>query len=110
MRVLIIGLGSIAGRHINALKCTQMNVKCYALRSNQYSKKMDNISDLYSWVDVPDDIDFVIISNPTDMHHQTILKCLELGVPLFIEKPPLMNLIGANELIRKIKENNIVTL
>lgn len=109
MKVLIIGLGSIAEKHILALQNTNKDVQIFALRSSIKTDKKEGIINIYSLNQIIDNIDFVIISNPTSKHHNTILEVLKLKVPLFIEKPPLMDLENVEKLLNEIKMNNIKT-
>ncbi|MDB4921089.1 Gfo/Idh/MocA family oxidoreductase [Mucilaginibacter sp.] len=108
MEVLIIGLGSIAAKHIIALKAIDKDVKIYALRSGKGNdtEGIINIYDLSELISKPR---FVIISNPTQLHQQSILFVIKLGVPLFIEKPPLHTLSGAQEIVEQINQHNIFT-
>jgi len=109
MKVLIVGYGSIAQKHVHALKKIIPDVKITALRSFPDSKTNTAIKSIYSWEDIEKDIDFVIISNPTSLHFSTIQEAIKLGVPLFIEKPPFGVLNGINELVEVISSKNIVT-
>ncbi|MEQ8925376.1 MAG: Gfo/Idh/MocA family oxidoreductase [Fulvivirga sp.] len=108
MKVLVIGLGSIAQKHIRAIRSLEQNIKIFALRSLKGVPDEDGVENIYNWADVPE-IDFVIISNPSSLHYETIEKAIELKVPLFIEKPPLVSLEGATQLINKIEVNEIAT-
>lgn len=109
MKVLIIGLGSIARKHIAVLKSLKPDAKIYALRSNASRPEVEGIISCYSLDDVPKDVKFIIISNPTSMHLETIRKVSHLGVPLFIEKPPIDALEHANELVNLIDISKILT-
>ncbi len=109
MKLLIIGLGSIAQKHIDALIKINQFAIIYALRSNANSKPFTNIIDLYDLSDVPNDIDFILISNPTSLHSKTILNVINFNKPLFIEKPVFDSVINNDEIIRLIKEKNIKT-
>lgn len=109
MKILIIGLGSIAHKHIAALKNLARNSEIFALRSNESNSKVEGVSNCYYLEDVPSDIRFIIISNPTSLHFQTIQKVAHFGVPLFIEKPPIDSLIYISDLRRLIRNLNIPT-
>lgn len=88
MNVLIVGLGSIAHKHVNALRKIKLSVSIYALRSSTVSKHWEGITDLYMWQEVVErEFDFAIVSNPTSEHKDSINKLLDLNIPLFIEKP-----------------------
>ncbi len=109
MKILIIGLGSIASKHIQAIKSIDSEAEIFALRSSENSISVNDIVNIYSLVDLEIKFDFVIISNPTSLHRNAILEALRFNCPLFIEKPALDNLNGASEIIEKIKNNNIFT-
>ena len=109
MRVLIKGLGSIAKKHIHELRLIDTQTEIYALRSDKSANVYEDVKNIFSWEDVPKDISFIIISNPTSEHYKTIKQSIKLRVPLFIEKPPLMELNNSDELIKLINENNIKT-
>lgn len=88
MKVLIVGLGSIAQKHVDALKVIEPSISLYALRSSLSSKHWDGITDLYRWEEViVREYDFAIISNPTSEHKDSINTLLSLCIPLFVEKP-----------------------
>ena len=109
MKVLVIGLGSIARKHILALNVIENSPIIYALRSKRDTQQEENIINIFSWTEVPAKLDFIIISNPTSEHYKTIEKVITFGVPLFIEKPPLMKLLGAAQLLNKVHSNKVKT-
>ncbi len=109
MKLLIIGLGSIAQKHIDAIIKINQFAAIYALRSNTNAKPFTNTIDLYKLSDVPNDIDFILISNPTSLHSKTILNVIDFNKPLFVEKPVFDSVINNEEIIRLIKEKNIKT-
>jgi len=88
MRVLVIGLGSIAKKHLKALALLQPDAEIIALRSNRSSEPYPNVRDIYNWNEIAIlKIDFAIISNPSSEHKRTIEQLIPFGFPLFIEKP-----------------------
>lgn len=109
MKVLIVGLGSIAQKHIAALKSIDPEITLLALRSEKNSTDFEKVSNIYSIKEIPKNIDFIIISNPTSEHANTILNLLTLGKPLFVEKPVLMNLVQAEKIQNQIKQQNITS-
>lgn len=86
MKVLIIGFGSIAKKHLTAIKSIDSNSVVYALRRN-LSKAIseENVINVDSYQNL--DFDFILISNPTFAHGDSIKSVLGLNKPLFIEKP-----------------------
>jgi predicted dehydrogenase len=106
MRVLIIGLGSIANKHIHALRTLCHDIDIYALRSGIIANEIIGVKNIYSLNDLPDAIDFVIISNSTNLHFETILKMIEYNIPMFIEKPVVHDLQSAVKLNRILNYTN----
>lgn len=110
MNVLIIGLGSIALKHISVLRQLNIPITIYALRSSRQSKNIEGVRNIYSLEEVKAlNITFAIISNPTSEHKKTILNLLDyVHCPLFIEKP-LYHTLDVVEILEKIKNLNILT-
>ncbi|HTK19653.1 MAG TPA: Gfo/Idh/MocA family oxidoreductase [Mucilaginibacter sp.] len=108
MIVLIIGLGSIANKHIVALKSLDSNITIYALRS-AHSPEVEGVGNIYNLDELRMKPDFVIISNPTSLHYSAISSAISLGAPIIIEKPVLHTLTGADELASRLMNENIST-
>jgi predicted dehydrogenase len=108
MIVLIIGLGSISKKHINALNKDYNNIEFYALRSGKNNISEENVIDVNNIKDLKVKPDFVIISNPTNLHYSTIELMLNFKIPMFIEKPPFHTLIGIEKLLNSIVESKIL--
>lgn len=109
MKVLIIGLGSIAYKHINALLRLHPDTELIGLRSGNSSNEHNQLKSIYSVDDIPSDIDFIIISNPTSEHYNAIKRVIFLNKPLFIEKPPLLDIKQADEISSLIENSGIKT-
>jgi len=109
MRVLIIGLGSIAKKHMEVISKLVPNSEFIALRSSKHPITEKNVINISSISEVTGTIDFCIISNPTHLHFDAIKKAISLNVPLFIEKPSLMNLDKSDELINLINKSTLPT-
>lgn len=113
MKVLIVGLGSIATKHITALRELDKGVEIFALRHANSSildvkEGIINIFTIYE-LDISQ-IDFVIIANPTASHYTTIKQFIEFGIPLFIEKPLFATIDeGTNALVSLVVEKDIST-
>jgi predicted dehydrogenase len=108
MNVLIVGLGSIAEKHITALNSLNMDFKIYALRSGLNKESYEGIADVFSLDDLNDTMDFGIISNPTNLHFEMIEQLTNKSIPIFIEKPPTHTLNKIDELIYNVKEKHII--
>jgi predicted dehydrogenase len=102
LNILIIGLGSIASKHIQVIRKLLPEASLYALRSG--GKKGNNFG--VEEIDNIENIDFtpgfVIISNPTHLHYGTLEMLYRKGWPLFIEKPLFHQMKGAEELVEKV--------
>lgn len=109
MKILIVGLGSIAQKHINAIMKLMPAAEIVALRHSGNSSPYKGIRSVYSWNEIDFFPYFILISNPTSEHAATIKKALDFKCPLFIEKPSLNKLDDANELLGIIKTNKIIT-
>jgi predicted dehydrogenase len=109
MNVLIIGLGSIARKHIAALQDLNIDTKIYALRSNLNATIEEGVENIYDLDNSTIVFDFAIISSPTHLHFDYIEKLAHKGIPLFIEKPAIHSLENADALVQLIEDKKIVT-
>jgi len=108
MEIVIIGLGSISKKHILSLDALGIIYKIKALRSNRNATVEKNITNIYDLSEIGHP-DFVIISNPTSEHFQTIKSIAEIGLPMFIEKPAVHSLDNITEILALIRQNNLFT-
>ena len=109
MTVLIQGLGSIASKHIAVLRRLCPELRIIALRSGFSNKVIEGVESIWNLDEVRVSIDFVIISNPTSLHFESIQRLKNLGVPLFIEKPVLGSLVNADNLEQELHSLGIKT-
>ena len=112
MKVLIIGLGSIALKHIKALQELYPSVVIYALRrKGEPSKGIKGVVEVFDIDEITmDTLSFILISNPTAVHYQTIKEVIAYKKPLFIEKPLFGALSKeAKELITEVEKQEIPT-
>ena len=109
MRVLFIGIGSIAKKHIKAILHIDEKTQIYAFRSSRNAERYENVKDIYEYEEINEvNPDFIVISNPTALHYETIERLLPFGKPLFIEKP-VFGELGHDEIIKTIEEKKILT-
>jgi len=109
MNVLVVGLGSIAAKHINAIRQIDKDAWIYALRSSINAEEKEGVTNLYTFDEAKAiRFDFAIISNPTSEHKKTIDASLALRCPLFIEKP-VSNTIEMQDTIFEIERLGILT-
>ena len=109
MNILLIGLGSIAKKHIAVLRSLKIDFKIYALRSNLASNIENGVENIFSLDNINIHFDFAIISNPTHLHFEYIEKLADRGINLFIEKPAIHSLDNSNRLIKLIEDKKIIT-
>lgn len=109
MNILIVGLGSIARKHIEAIQFLNYNATIYALRSTNNVVDEKGITNVFSLDNLAITFDFGIISNPTHLHFEYIQLLAKKNIPLFIEKPALHSLENSADLIRLIEAKNLIT-
>ena len=110
MKILIIGLGTVAKKHINSIMLLIPNYKIYALRSSVKSEIVDGITNIYDPVLIKNlKFDFAIVSTPTALHFQNILDLAHAKIPMFIEKPAIHSLKKADKLVKLVEKQNLVT-
>lgn len=110
MKILIVGLGSIARKHIAALHEIG-NFEIYALRSSTDATKIENVTNAFSLNEIEKiKFDYIIISNPTSQHAPSIKALSCFKAPLFIEKPIFETVSDKYQsLIKEIEREEIKT-
>lgn len=89
-KILFVGVGSIAMRHIHNLnsigKQHKIGFTIDALRRSD--SNVAGVRNVYQKIkDVPNDYDAVFITNPTELHLSTLEQVHDHGQNFFIEKP-----------------------
>ena len=98
LRVCFIGIGSIASKHIKSLKEIaeeqKIRIRIDALRQKRnlikepYEEALKQVEKVYySYEELPSDYDAVFITNPTDLHLDSLTKAWDKTDRFFIEKP-----------------------
>jgi predicted dehydrogenase len=109
MKILIVGLGSIGKKHVNAIKSFLPQAEIFALRSKRDVEKYLDLTNISTLDEISSiSCDFAIISNPTSEHKKTIELLIGYGFPLFIEKPVYFSL-EIEELVNTIIGKGIQT-
>lgn len=108
MKVLFIGLGSIAKKHINALR-NIIECEIYALRSGENPEIHAGVVNVLEIKEIIFEVDFVVLTNPTYLHAEYIGLLSNYGKPLFIEKPPLHTLDEIKNLSDLIEKSGMIT-
>jgi predicted dehydrogenase len=108
MNVLIIGIGSIALKHIDAIRKVTVNAVIYAFRSKPNANIHQEVINIYDLDSCNVSFDFAIISNPTYLHFQFIEILLKKRINIFIEKPPVNTLCNYNKLLKYSLEYKVI--
>ncbi len=93
MKILVVGFGSIARKHILALKAVDPAVSIIVLRQQSRDADLGEFNGHVQHVvfSMDDALalhpDGALITNPAPFHMTCALACAKAGVPLFIEKP-----------------------
>lgn len=109
MDILIIGLGSIAKKHIEAINNINSNCNLFALRSKWTTENYLNVKNIFSLKELSKKPDFILISNPTSKHYKILKDVYYLNCNLFIEKPLVHNLYSLNKINNLYKNYNSTT-
>jgi predicted dehydrogenase len=109
MNVFIVGLGSIARKHIKALRAIDSQARILALRSSSDAVIENDIANIYDWAELKEAPDFILISNPTKFHKGAIIRALDFNCPLFIEKPVMSDLEDSNEISESVSKKGLLT-
>src|SRR5450755_4294627 len=127
MKVLIIGLGGIAQRHLRNLRQLlgdAVEILAYRVRrnSNVLTDKLQieegsSLENKYG-IEVFDHLDEALrqkptaafICNPTSLHMPVALACARAGCHLFVEKPLSNDLVGVEELCEVVERENLICL
>ena len=87
MRIAFIGLGSIAQKHITAIKKIELNTTFYAVRHQDNAIPLEGIENTQLNRLASLNLDAIILSNPSVYHSKFIEELAPLGIPLMVEKP-----------------------
>jgi predicted dehydrogenase len=120
-KILFIGLGGAGQRHLRIVKKIMPNASCLAYRqlkktpllNSDFSINSNTSLKDYYGIDVYDDIDaayannpdLVIISVPTSMHYEHIIRASNEGASILVEKPGSVNYKEAKDLSTILKKN-----
>ena len=87
MKIAFIGLGSIARKHIAALKQLDKTAIIFAVRHQETPSEKEGINNITFSALNTLDLDAIIITNPSVYHTQNILDLVHLRIPIMVEKP-----------------------
>ncbi|WP_420908751.1 Gfo/Idh/MocA family oxidoreductase [Brevibacillus humidisoli] len=117
IRCAVLGLGRLGYHHAKNLATHQVGgaelvalVDPMAGRAEQVAREFG----IRKWTENPDevfedsDIDAVVIVTPTSTHAEMIKRAALLGKSIFVEKPLTQKLDEADEIIRTIREQDVI--
>ena len=110
LKVCFVGVGSIAKRHIRNLHfvCEESGIEISIDAFRRATSRLDGVDNVYcSEAEIPDDYDVIFITNPTDLHLDSLKRFHDKGKNFFIEKP-IVSLNQIEDAKRfKIRNNSV---
>tara|TARA_B100000768_G_scaffold181481_1_gene204659 strand:- start:3351 stop:4301 length:951 start_codon:yes stop_codon:yes gene_type:complete len=86
MKVVVVGYGSIGKRHVrNLISLGVKDIVLYRFSANGNELNLKEVSELEDIIKISPD--FVIVSNPTSLHFQTIVFLIKYHFNILCEKP-----------------------
>ncbi len=116
MKILVVGLGSIANRHIKNIKSIDANIQIAVYRQFSQEAALGELQPLVENVFFSQDDalrwkpSVTFITNPVTMHCQTALMFAKQDSHLFIEKPLSVNDDGLDELLQESRRRKLVVM
>ncbi len=87
MKICVVGLGSIAKRHIKNIRKLYGDVTIDILRHSKSENASEYGNCVYYDSELDERYDAVFITNPTNMHIDTLSRLIDRSDAFFIEKP-----------------------
>ena len=102
MKALLVGLGVMGKRHLEAMKknntIQQIKTVDISVSGADFKSIDDALGEQY---------DIAVVAVPTTYHEEISNKILHNKIPILLEKPISLNEASANRIIKKAKENNV---
>lgn len=115
MNIGIVGLGRMGKNHLRVLSSLRNNIDDISIYDADINTmlEMSKIYDVKYYRDLESFLDSasaVIICTPTTTHYSLAKKCIDKGKDILIEKPITSRVEEANELIKYIKNKNVICM
>ncbi len=114
MRLLIVGCGSIGGRHARNLRALGAHELLLQDVDERRWRPLASALGVRGFTDLGDALasspDAVVVANPTSCHIATAMAAVRAGCHLFIEKPFSHSLDGVDDLIALVRSRRLKTL
>ncbi|MBF0479340.1 MAG: Gfo/Idh/MocA family oxidoreductase [Candidatus Omnitrophica bacterium] len=110
MKICVFGLGSIGQRHTRLLRQLGGH-ELWAFRSFKGQEPTDWSGPMFqSWDEFRQNLpEAALIANPTFLHVSTAQECVNVGVPVFLEKPLGSSLDGLDVLEQTIQTKKVLS-
>ena len=119
MKYALIGCGRIAVNHVKAVVNNNLdfvaacdiepaNIDVLFDKTNYEDRnKVERYADYKEMIAKHPDLDLIAIATPSGVHAEIALYCIDHDINLIIEKPMAMNMIDAEDIIRRSKEKGV---
>lgn len=106
MRVLVVGFGSIARKHLDNLRHCYPHAQLAVWCRSGFERQADGLSCLFHSVEaaLAWQPDFIIIASPASHHAEHASALAVLRVPMLVEKPLAANLQQAHQLLAALPQ------
>ena len=105
MKILFVGFGSIAKKHLEIIKKIDTSTKFFSISRDQKKLNEYGIIQIKNSEIKKNDLDAIIISNPSFNHCKSILDYFDLKLPMMVEKPICIN-IRQYKILQKLSIQN----
>lgn len=115
MNIGIIGLGRMGKNHLRVLTSLRSSINDISIYDSNINTmiEMSKIYDVKYYKDIEgflDSVNAVIICTPTTTHYNLAKKCIDKDKDILLEKPITSTIQEANELIKYIKNKNVICM
>lgn len=115
MNVGIVGLGRMGKNHLRVLNSLRSSINDISIYDSNINTmiEMSKIYDVKYYKDIEsflDSVNAVIICTPTTTHYELAKKCIDKDKDILLEKPITSTIQEANDLIKYMKNKNIICM
>lgn len=106
MRVLVVGFGSIARKHLANLRYCYPHAELAVWCRPGVERQAEGLSGLFHTVEaarawLPD---YIIVASPASHHAEHVIALADLGVPMLVEKPLAADLQQGRQLLEAVPQ------
>lgn len=119
MKYALIGCGRIATNHVKAVILNNLefvaacdleagNIELLLAKHNlQNDNSISRYTDYKKMIQEHTELELIAIATSSGVHAEIALYCIEHGVNVIIEKPMAMNMVDAEEIIKRSSEKGV---